>query len=380
MSSVSSKSYIPQITGLSVSNFKGIKHLEIKDLAKVNLFIGKNNSGKSTIMEALYYTGKEFLSPNLPQCVTRRANRGQWSARELFYNYDFSLAIDTHVIFEGEDKFGMNLRFLEEQQTARIEESLSRETSSNTSSAIARKYNVSNFGCVWDRGSGTPIDTMHEQENRAYFDRSVFIDPTLKSDVIQIENSYLNKLELSETDSSDLAKKAADIYDIKTKWGFLPHQDFHPSNPSRFSIVEGERRIFLDDFGDGLHYGLAILAAAKTRKNTALFIEEIECHQHLAAIKKLIPHLLNIAIENNLQLFITTQNNNIWRLFEIEVSENLKRSDLLKTYLVKRSPDTHEIICKPLTKDEADEFWTEVDTELSGTPQLHSIQNSEKEG
>ena len=187
------KPYVPQISELFVTNFKGIKHLEMKDLSNINLFIGKNNSGKSTIMEALYYTGKEFLGANLPQCVTRRANRGQWSARELFYNYDFSLPLE-------------------------------------------------------------------------------------------------------------------------------------------------------------------------------LFIEEIECHQHLAALKKLIPTLLNIAIENNLQLFVTTHDYNIWRLFETEANENLKRTDLLKTYLVTRNTDTNEVICKPQTKESADEFWTSVDTELAGTP------------
>ena len=146
---------------------------------------------------------------------------------------------------------------------------------------------------------------------------------------------------------------------------FFPTQIF-TKRPSRFSIVIGKRRIFLDDFGDGLHYGLAILAAAKTRKNTALFIEEIECHQHLAALKKLIPTLLNIAIENNLQLFVTTHDYNIWRLFETEVNENLKRADLLKTYLITRSTDTNEVICKTQTKESADEFWTAVDTELAG--------------
>ena len=117
------KPYVPQISELFVTNFKGIKHLEMKDLSNINLFIGKNNSGKSTIMEALYYTGKEFLGANLPQCVTRRANRGQWSARELFYNYDLSLALETRAIFKGDDKFGMNLQYTE--QTGKIEETLS---------------------------------------------------------------------------------------------------------------------------------------------------------------------------------------------------------------------------------------------------------------
>ena len=168
-------------------------------------------------------------------------------------------------MFKGDDKFGMNLQY--SQQEGRIEETLSKETTS----AKVRQYVVSNFSVTLDFGFDIS-GVKHPKENKTFFDCSVFLDPTVKSDVVQIENSYLNKLELSEQDSTDLAKEVAAIYDVKPNWGFLPHQDFHPSAPSRFSIVIGKRRIFLDDFGDGLHYGLAILAAAKTRKNTALFI------------------------------------------------------------------------------------------------------------
>jgi AAA15 family ATPase/GTPase len=73
------------IREVSIDNFKGIKHCEIKDLAKVNLLIGKNSCGKSSIMEAVYFTGKEFLGANLPTCITRRANRVSWSARVVVW-------------------------------------------------------------------------------------------------------------------------------------------------------------------------------------------------------------------------------------------------------------------------------------------------------
>ena len=42
-----------KIKHIEVSNFKSIKHLEINDCNKINVFIGKPNAGKSNVLEAL---------------------------------------------------------------------------------------------------------------------------------------------------------------------------------------------------------------------------------------------------------------------------------------------------------------------------------------
>lgn len=36
-----------------ISNFKGFKEIKIPELGHLNLIVGKNNSGKSTLLEAL---------------------------------------------------------------------------------------------------------------------------------------------------------------------------------------------------------------------------------------------------------------------------------------------------------------------------------------
>ena len=39
---------------LEVQNFRGIKYCKLEDFADLNVFIGKNNTGKSTILESIY--------------------------------------------------------------------------------------------------------------------------------------------------------------------------------------------------------------------------------------------------------------------------------------------------------------------------------------
>jgi hypothetical protein len=42
------------VTKLHVENFKGIQICNVEDISTVNLFIGKNHSGKSAILDARY--------------------------------------------------------------------------------------------------------------------------------------------------------------------------------------------------------------------------------------------------------------------------------------------------------------------------------------
>lgn len=74
------------ITEAHIEYFKGIKECDIKDIAKINLFIGKNNCGKSNLLEAIYLAGKEFVEDALTKIIRQRSNRS--SGRELFYFFN----------------------------------------------------------------------------------------------------------------------------------------------------------------------------------------------------------------------------------------------------------------------------------------------------
>jgi hypothetical protein len=116
------------ITKLSIKNFKSIKELDI-DCARVNLFIGEPNTGKSNILEALgLLSWFGFLNDNIGEYV-----RLQYMYH-LFYDYgieeDIRIAVDSEndekveIKFDGDyftaysdgkyavtlDKFGNNIK------------------------------------------------------------------------------------------------------------------------------------------------------------------------------------------------------------------------------------------------------------------------------
>lgn len=55
------------IDSIEIHNYKIIKEMTVSELGRVNLFVGANNAGKSTLLESIYLAS----GSNIPQCLTR---------------------------------------------------------------------------------------------------------------------------------------------------------------------------------------------------------------------------------------------------------------------------------------------------------------------
>lgn len=58
------------IQSVSFQNFRGFKHLELPDLAQITLLSGKNNAGKSTVLEGLFLLADHYD----PMCFSKICN------------------------------------------------------------------------------------------------------------------------------------------------------------------------------------------------------------------------------------------------------------------------------------------------------------------
>lgn len=43
-----------QFRDIELSNFRGFDHIEISALSKINVFVGANNVGKTSVLEAVF--------------------------------------------------------------------------------------------------------------------------------------------------------------------------------------------------------------------------------------------------------------------------------------------------------------------------------------
>ena len=78
---------------IEIKNFRGIDHLEIDDFSRVNVFLGQNNSGKSTVLEAITML-MSMSNPDVPQQISAVRARKPFSnfidIKYFFRNMDVS--------------------------------------------------------------------------------------------------------------------------------------------------------------------------------------------------------------------------------------------------------------------------------------------------
>jgi predicted ATP-dependent endonuclease of OLD family len=86
---------------LVIENYRSLERVEIEDLQDVNIFIGKNNSGKSSIFQALVFLRDIFPAPQNNQDPSIRTERE--IARDITFEMTFDLSkIERESYLNGE--------------------------------------------------------------------------------------------------------------------------------------------------------------------------------------------------------------------------------------------------------------------------------------
>jgi len=343
------------IKQLSIKNFKGIRQGRLEGLTEVNIFIGRNNSGKSTILEALYFVKAAFEpvdilhNPVLQHILSRRISRQLSDSEEFFHKYDPDNRILVGLTFEGDKTVSIESTLQQNTPTYMLVDLKRSDGKKCPSISVSpRNKEVSLRDFWWQRGNSA------EPTKRAY-DHIIRKLEAMKSEKVKLELENVRKRALQYFRSrkeefhflSQITLLDADIVrkieEIETKFwrGFrrsrmdkelvnmlneifktkIDNLALIPSfRKGDANIEEGPERktlhrlsaaiqdfsLDIDGFGEGLRDALSILLLASQLRNTALLIEEPEAHQHPEALTGIFRYLLDIAKRNDLQLFITT--------------------------------------------------------------------------
>jgi len=295
---------------IHVRNFKGIKEGEISDLGSVNVFIGRNNSGKSSILDALCLSKCAFDSmmfgDSVPLLllgrrgvgrsayVTRNFWNGYDTLENMFFNLEFEKGekLDIEIRWNGDAGFSMFLsdpsrsiqQTLENQYFGRIDQALTGHRSEHAGGidAFATKY----------------------PEIRHYMNELALIDDYLARRLEMLETNIYGRIIEPRLD-----KKVVDelnkIYEVGAEG--LTYVPISPSTKGyRLALSQAKQALHIDELGDGAKYATNILSLCLLLENSALLIEEVESHQHSEAIRKFLTSLVEIAHEKKVQLFMTT--------------------------------------------------------------------------
>lgn len=288
---------------LTINNFRGIRFMQIDNLHKINLFFGKNNCGKSTVLDALYLiTGQS--NPLRSLSINSIRNYPKFSKQDLKTEF-YKLNPDNHIriALSGDESRQLEISFfVSYDNTVDFQKIGSGDSDKQvTSYGLKLNYTDSNSDKIFsselltkegDSDNGkTNIDPRYKEGIRSLYLPANYYNSTLPT---QLGDIIVNKQE------SEILKPLQEIDpDIK---------DIQLVGSEILVDIGANQRLPINMMGDGLRKLLTIIVAIHQCKDGVLLIDEIDNGFHYSAMQVLWKAILKAAVENNVQIFISTHN------------------------------------------------------------------------
>lgn len=293
---------------IDIKNFRGIKHLSIDDFSRVNVFLGQNNSGKSSVLEAIFLLAG-MSNPDLPLSLNKARTRNFRIVNLQDVRYQFNnLNLKNTPEFSSQQMDGVSRHLqmrLFHTETAddyvqSIDEPLILTETVRMPNTLEILFDITtangtkHFRCSLFVNQS---DAASRQESKEYIEKNSAV--LFSADLL----------------SSNLANDLSELFKRKQKNILLEHLQKFDTRINALEILNNDVYIGFDDIkemlpvsmsGDGLRRYLNIIAGSANPSNTMILIDEIDNGLHYSAYKKLWEAIFALAESSNKQVFITT--------------------------------------------------------------------------
>ena len=269
------------ITEIEIKNFKCFEDFKANGFKRVNLIVGKNNVGKTALMEACWIYEQNKNSSNVIEAFVNMVN-----TMTLIKEFRHLLNYDPHDLqfaFSLLKKFN---RLLIKSKNKSVK--LNRETNN-----LEVKVSINDFEI------DTSLANSHLFEERLS-DKKNFSKNFIAS--CKIDNDLM--ISLYDHIKENRKKERLNQYIREFDCDIL-----------EFEIIKNLPKVFLDsrqqfeeiaELGHGLKRYVAIISAILVCQESCLFLDEIENGIHYTQLDRLWQIILTLAEELNCQVFATT--------------------------------------------------------------------------
>lgn len=293
------------IEHIRIKNFKCFEDLQIKGLARVNLFGGKNNVGKTALLEAIELNSSAITPQSLALKLNRVLRRRQVTgidSEELAFNL-FKILSKSLEVSSNTNEFSIEFHVqnpsLSASQVGFFSDGTYLEGKSSNLLFIL-STDDSKMKILLSNLFSSKIPAYISELSGAESDKSFFIKPSkLEENEIAVlygglveadKESYLNE-SLNNFDNSLLSFKAIPT-DRKAR--------------AKLKVAGRDSLVSLSEMGDGISRYIAILCAIWSAQNGFLFIDEIENGIHYTNYPKLWNLIFDASEQANCQVFATS--------------------------------------------------------------------------
>ena len=264
---------------IHIENFRLFKNLDIPKVGRVNLITGKNNSGKTTLLEALRLWANRknlsyFFDYTLQYIFSSRGevdgDPQEW-VKTLFHNQEFktTIEINNSVFISYKDVNGINLVIKTENE---------------------REYEFRVH---------SPKNPMKEIVGVPYIPAS-----------FDLVNAILwNKIDL--TDKEDKVAEVLRIIEPNIKRVSVDTA----KNTAKVRLANSPKPLPLKNFGEGMNRLLTVALGLVSAENDMLLIDEIDLGLHHSVQRLLWEIVFQKSKDLNVQVFATTHSSDCVQAF-----------------------------------------------------------------
>ncbi|RYC68685.1 MULTISPECIES: AAA family ATPase [Spirosoma] len=298
------------LRSLDIRNYRNLRHLTIGKLGRVNLLVGKNNTGKTSVLEAIYVWANYGRFQTIYEILETRDGtfestsedpqlRAQALLASLFTNRVSRTKEDSAQITTDRNgiksQLTLSLRLMEpapsEVEITPTRKLLFFEVDSDADHNIIQPYHI------LDAKTRSDFSFLQPRDIKTQFIRSNEIN------TVNVGHLYD---EIATTDWEEEVIYALRIIDPRVSK--LNFRTDIVSN-KRYPIVrleDSNQQLPLRSMGDGINRILAIILAMVNCENGYLLIDEFENGLHYSVQEKLWEVIFSLAERLNIQVFATT--------------------------------------------------------------------------
>lgn len=300
------------IENIEIGSYRGLRSLKLTDFNHVNLLLGNNNAGKTSVLEVLESTQEPTSFANWKH-VCRVNNQSDSPLYDAFLGI-FPIDEEMHASYsfkhEGVctkvDVFGEIDRIqVSEREIQRINGFIPTGNTKNKSLDWQRDVRNLRFKICVDNKEQVTYDIYDFLRKSPQDIETYEFYPTIRVKPLagEYDNIYLNNILSNHTMYKKLIQ-ALGVFDdsIEEIQGIVDAYGIEYRILSR----KFNEAIPLNLYGDGIKKAIQLISAAVMAENGLLLVDEFETSIHASAMREIYRWLLTVSNELKVQLFLTT--------------------------------------------------------------------------
>lgn len=344
------------IENIEINNFRCFDRLKVSGCRRINLISGKNNVGKTALLEAIFLNSTPTKDTIVSigdlrresSHVRREFPEQMWD--NLFWKQNIDSSCSVSTVSQDEILKTIEIFVRNEQDIFSVinnsipselinyynewKKDKFQEINERHLGVMMIHVNNSTFVKLIALSRNREINLDPNPNNLVYLQNTSFISSTLRVSSVNLTKEY-DRSRLNEKDDEVL--KAFQIIDSS----IVAVESFSIPEPTIYLKRQGEKRLPLSLFGDAMNRIAEIILKVINNQDSILLIDEIENGIHHSSQVALWEFLYRLAEKLNVQIFATTHSLEMTEAF---IKAGLDRQDSAAHFELTRHEKTNKIV------------------------------------